>query len=179
MGVGGRWRGKEGAGHEQSHQSPFYRSVTARHFSSPYSHTEGRCCFVAAVCSKRQDWPSNGTSWRRAHCGKYYKGFFLCGAVHCSQSWHGSLAQVPYLALIACQNSQRRCLSTHYHLRLPSGDRKRRSIRQRRWQTFSFCGAFSGRSLVLLPPSYLLFLLLLPPPEMSDKGHVGQRQTDI
>lgn len=42
----GRRRGKEGAGHEQSHQqSPFYRSVTARHFSSPYSHA-GRLLLV-------------------------------------------------------------------------------------------------------------------------------------
>ena len=63
----GRRRGKEGAGHEQSHQqSPFYRSVATRHFSSPYSHAGAPLLLQIAV---RRGWPSNGT-WR-AHCGKY------------------------------------------------------------------------------------------------------------
>ena len=59
----GRRRGKEGAGHERSQ---FYRSVAARHFSSPYSHAGAPLLLQIAA---RRGWPSNGT-WR-AHCGKY------------------------------------------------------------------------------------------------------------
>lgn len=79
-------RGKEGVGHEQSHQqSPFYRSVTARHFSSVARRT-GCCC-----CSSLQG--EGGLVM--AHGGRTavnITGFLQRGSM--PQSWWGSRIQV-------------------------------------------------------------------------------------